>query len=495
VADVVRERGEMRFERRMSDAEALMWNVERDPWLNPNGGMICVLDRPVDIEQFRHRMRWAVAKIPRLRQRVVPGLGRLSPPLWATDPEFDIGYHVRHLRLPAPGSTRQLYELATRFYEDPFDRTRPLWVFVVLDGLEGGRGALFSKIHHSITDGKGLVRLSELYMERDADAPLPPDVDIDDVIAEALAEEAAENKEQGGDLAAGFADVAGRTIGHAWRRQAGIARRAAGEMALWSADPVRIKDVGEEAVESLRSLANQVGGGGEVQGGSPLWVNRSRRRHLETLQLSLDDVRAAGKVLGGTVNDVFVAGAVDGALLYHARRDCQVEALNLSFVVSTRTDAAAGGNAFAPTRLQVPGQEMPVQERFALVRDRMAQRREGVTGEGALNGLAGVANLLPTSVVTRVARSQAAHVDFATSNVRAAPFALHISGAKLLYNACMGPVAGTAFNLTTVSYNGGLDIGAFIDPVAVEDPDDLRDCLETAYSDLLEAGGVLRSRR
>jgi len=52
--------------------------------------------------------------------------------------------------------------------------------------------------------------------------------------------------------------VAGRTIGHAWRRQAGIARRAAGEMALWSADPVRIKDMGEEAVESLREEGRRV---------------------------------------------------------------------------------------------------------------------------------------------------------------------------------------------------------------------------------------------
>src|SRR4051794_12068736 len=50
---VVRERGEMRFERRMSDAEALMWNVERDPWLNPNGGMICVLDPPGGMDPVR----------------------------------------------------------------------------------------------------------------------------------------------------------------------------------------------------------------------------------------------------------------------------------------------------------------------------------------------------------------------------------------------------------------------------------------------------------
>ena len=312
VAEAQRERGELRFERRMSDAEALMWNIERDPWLNPNGGMICVLDRPADMEQFRHRMRWAVAKIPRLRQRVVPGLGRLSPPLWASDPDFDFDYHVRHLRLPAPGSMRQLYELATRFYEDPFDRTRPLWVFVMIDGLEGGPRARCSA---SSTTPSPTARAwcgspSCTWSGTSTPRSRPRSTSTTSSPL-AIAEEAAENKAQGGDLASGFVDVAGRTIGHAWRRQAGIARRTVGEMALWSADPVRIKDVGEEAVESLRSLVSQVGVGGEVQGGSPLWTDRSRRRHLETLQLSLDDVRAAGKVLGGTVNDVFVAGAVE----------------------------------------------------------------------------------------------------------------------------------------------------------------------------------------
>jgi WS/DGAT/MGAT family acyltransferase len=501
MAEERRER-ELRFERRMSDTEALMWNVERDPWLNPNGGMVSVLDRPIDFEQFRRRMRYAVAKIPRLRQRVVPGLGRLSPPLWASDPEFDFDYHVRHLRLPAPAKgvdgLRQLYDLSTRFYEDPFDRTRPLWLFVVLDGLEGGGGALFWKCHHSITDGFGLVRLSEMYMERAADAPLPPEVDLDAIIALAVAEEASEAKAQGGDRAGNPLDVAGRSAAHAWRRQAGITRRAAGEVALWSADPVRIKDMSDEALGSLRSLAGELGGGGDVAGGSPLWSARSRRRHLESLQIPLDDVRAAGKALGGTVNDVFVAGAVDGALRYHAQRGAEVEALNLSFVVSTRTDAGSAGNAFTPTRLQVPGtamSDMGVAERFALVRDRMAARRAGVRGEGALNGLAGLANLLPTSLVARVARSQAAHVDFATSNVKAAPFPLYISGAGLRYNATMGPVAGTAFNLTTVSYNGSLDMGAFIDPAAVSDPGDLRDCLQEAYSGLIAAAGVVRSQR
>ena len=117
--------------------------------------------------------------------------------------------------------------------------------------------------------------------------------------------------------------------------------------------------------------------------------------------------------------------------------------------------------------------------------------RDSVKGEGALSGLAGLANLLPTSVVTQVARTQAAKMDFATSNLRAAPFPMYISGGKLLDNVTMGPVAGTAFNLTTISYNGSLDMGMFIDPAAVADPADLRECMLDGYADLLAAGGVV----
>ena len=86
----------------MSDAEALMWNVEKDPWLNPSGASVSVVDRPIDFERFRSRIAYGAAMVPRLRDRVVPGLGRLSPPEWAPDPEFDLDYHVRHIALPSP---------------------------------------------------------------------------------------------------------------------------------------------------------------------------------------------------------------------------------------------------------------------------------------------------------------------------------------------------------------------------------------------------------
>jgi WS/DGAT/MGAT family acyltransferase len=483
---------ELRFARRMSDTEALMWNIEKDPWLNPNGAIISLLDQPPDAEQFIQRLRHIVANIPRLRERVVPALGRLSPPTWATDAEFDFDYHVRHVCLPEPGSIRQLYDLATRLYEDPFDRTRPLWQFVIVDGIERGRGAVFWKVHHTISDGIGLISLFEAFIDPSRRAPQPPEVDLNRVIAEASTEE-----QHGGPAGAPsdyLVSVAG-AAGRLWRVPLNAAQRIVREVASLTADPRRAKDWTEEVISGLRGTVDELRGGPgtNVPGGSPLWRRRSRRRHLESLRVPLADAKAAGKALGGSVNDFFVAGAVLGALTYHDRRGAAVDALNLSFVVNTRAagDTAAGGNSFTPTRVQVPGGSMPPEERFRVIRDRMAARRTSAATIGAFGGLAGLANLLPTSVVTQVARSQVTRMDFATSNLRGPPIPLYISGAEIVENIIMGPVAGTAFNLTAISYNGSLDMGAFIDPAAVEDPGGLRDSLKARYDQLLEAGGLV----
>jgi WS/DGAT/MGAT family acyltransferase len=472
----------MRFARRMSDAEALMWKVEKHPWLNANAAAISLVDQPVDAEQLGRRLRYAVAKIPRLRERVFPSWGRLAPPIWVTDAEFDFAYHLRHLFLPGPGSIRQLYELATRLYQDPFDATRPPWQFVIIDGIEGGRGAVFWKVHHTISDGIGLIRLSESYMEPNREAEVPPEVDLDRVIAAAATDDHL-------DLLPDVAWFVGERLPHELAMFLGAGR----EVARWAVNPRRARHRAEEMLEGVRGTIDQMrGGGADVPGGSPLWRSRSRHRKLESLRVPLEGARAAGKALGGSINDFFVAGAVLGALAYHDRRDAQVEALNISFVVSTRAagDTTAGGNSFTPTRLQVPGGGMRPDERFRVVRDRMATQRARSSARGPFGGLAGLANLLPTSIITNVARSQVAKVDFATSNMRAAPVPLYISGAEILENVIMGPVAGTAFNLTAISYNGSLDMGAFIDPVAVDDPAGLRDCLVAGYGQLLEAGGV-----
>ena len=118
----------------------------------------------------------------------------------------------------------------------------------------------------------------------------------------------------------------------------------------------------------------------------------------------------------------------------------------------------------------------------------MAAKRSQVSGSGALAGLAGLANLLPTSLVTSVARSQAARMDFATSNLRSSRRRFHMSGARVDESYAFGPLAGTAFNLTAMSYAGQFAVSLFMDPVAIDDVTGLRDHLEAAYHELIDLG-------
>lgn len=456
-------------DKRMSDVEALMWNLQKDPHLDSTFGSVTILDRPPDLDRLRRRLLRMVDRIPRLHQRVVPSLGRLAPPEWHDDPEFDIGYHVRHIALPPPGTRRQLFDLATTFIRDPFDRTRPLWEFVIVEGLEDGRAALVQKMHHTITDGEGGVRMSEQFIDVDRDAP-----DIDEV------DLALDPPEPDSNVFETAADV----VGHTWRRGLGIAQRAGTAVLDTARHPSRLGTVGPDVVETTRSALRQLTV--TDQSHSPLWTDRTLRRRLEVLDVDFDDARATAKALGGSLNDFFVTGAAGGAGEYHRRLGHPVETLRMAMPVSTRRDRSAGGNAFVPTRALVPVGADPA-ARFEAIHAQLDQtKHERVLG--LVDQLAGLLNLLPTSVLARFTLEQARTVDFTTSNVRAAPFDLYIAGALVEANYPLGPLAATAFNLTMMSYRGTLNMGVHIDTGAVEHPELLRACLEESYAELIAAG-------
>ena len=160
--------------------------------------------------------------------------------------------------------------------------------------------------------------------------------------------------------------------------------------------------------------------------------------------------------------------------------------LNTSFVVSTRADKAIGGNSFTPTRFTAPAGPLEPAERLKVLSAAMADKRAEVSGGGMLAGLAGIVNLLPTSLVTSVARRQAAKMDFATSNLRSSKRPFYMSTAKVTEAYGFGPVAGTAFNVTAISYAGQFAVSMFMDPVAVEEPGALRDHVVAAYQELID---------
>ena len=145
---------------RMSDAEAIMWAVEKDPALRSDFCNLTLLDcRPTD-ERLEATLTRALRAIPRLRQRVVSAPLRVLPPEFADDPTLDVEAHIRVLALPAPYDERALLDLCGRLAEQPLDRARPLWEFTLIEGLRDGRSALLQKVHHTITDGVGGLKLS-----------------------------------------------------------------------------------------------------------------------------------------------------------------------------------------------------------------------------------------------------------------------------------------------------------------------------------------------
>lgn len=455
----------MRFDRAMSDAEGLMWRLEKDPYLSSTFASVMLLDRAPDHDSFRRRMERATIAIPRLRQRVMPAPANLSPPLWVDDPDFDIDLHVRRVACPKPGSMREVLDLAALVMADPFDRTRPLWQFVVVEGMRGGKAAVIQKMHHTITDGERGVELSLQYLDFERDAPEPPPLDPDEIpVPEAPVTSGAEAVRE--FLAGGV------------RIPLGVIRQVRDLLA----DPSGIPDATSAAAKTFQGVMSTLS---DTQGArSPLWTERSLHRRVETTRAPFRATKDAAKRLGGTLNTAFLTSATHAAATYHLTSGVPVESLRASMAISTRTEES-GANAFSLARLIVPTGDMPIAERFLAIHEATRMAREASRHAG-LDTLATVTSTLPTSLITRIARQQSQTIDFATSNVKGSPVPVYISGAQLLEIYPIGPLGGVAFNLTLMSYLGSLDMALNIDTAAVTDPELLVKCLEQACEELID---------
>ena len=400
------------------------------------------------------------------------------------DPDFDLDHHLRWVDLGGDADDRTLYDLASTLMRQPFDRERPLWEFVTIEGLQDGRAAMLQRLHHTITDGEGGIRLSVQFLdfEREPD-PAPrsdarPPRGAGDTAEGSAGESRGESlDEQRDDEHVGF-----------WSRSTSLLGGAAARVGSGAAALPR---KGTELTAVARSTLRQVTVGSHR---SPLWRERSLERRLDTAVLSLEDVRAAAHQLGGSVNDLFMTGAATAAGRVHVAAGMPVDELRVSMPISTRHDRSVGGNAFSPTQTLVPTGDMDAVERFARIHQILtAVKTERVVD--ALEGAANAAAMLPSAALVRTGQHLAGSVDFVCSNVRAAPFDLFIGGGFMQANYPLGPLAGTAFNLTTMSYRGWLFLGLVTDPAAVQDPQGLLEELRSSYAELLGVGGVRRPRQ
>lgn len=460
----------MHWDSKMSDGEALMWRLE-DQTFSSTFGTVMLLDKVPDIGKLRDRMEWAALKIPRLRQKVQANSTPLAHPIWVNDTHFDINYHVRHVRLPRPGATEQLDELACLFVNDPLDRGRPLWQFLVVEGLRGGKAALVQKVHHTLSDGERGVELALHYMdgERDAATPvLDPDAPDEPTATDDRADNAEPRR----------VGTIGTMVTDGLKMPAAIARQVGNLLAR----PGDIQAATAEAAETLSGLLSQVGD--QSGGRSPLWTDRSQRRSYVTARVPFRPVKEAARHYGGTVNTALLTAAAAAAGDYHQRLGAEAAQLRFSMAVSTRSEGSTA-NEFSIVRMLLPTSTMPPGERFDAVEE-IAAHSQRAAQAASLDSIGALTGVVPTPLLLRIAQMQSQTIDFATSNLKGAPFPVFIAGAKVRGVFPLGPLAGVAGNLTLISYLDNLDMGIVVDPAAVSQPELLAECVESAFADLCD---------
>jgi diacylglycerol O-acyltransferase len=453
---------DIRFERRMSDADALMWAIEKDPLLRSTITAVSVLDRSPERARFEDQVERATRIVPRLRQRVVASPFHVAPPEYVVDPNFDIHYHVRWVGAPGDGSLRALLDLTAPLAMQGFDRARPLWEFVVVDGLEGGRAALIQKLHHSLTDGVGAMKISMAFLDTQPDdphdGPMPEPPATERPNALALLRDA---------------------LGERARTRADAARHVPGALLGAASDPLRAVrsalDGAASAARMLRPVRTPL---------SPIMTGRSLSVRFDTLTASLPAMKAAARRVDGRLNDAFVAAVAGGLGRYHRRHGRPVEELRMTMPINIRGKGdVVAGNQFVPARFVFPVGITDPDARMSALRA-LILRQRAEPALGLVGPIAGLLNRLPVSASTALFGGLLKAVDVVTSNVPGAPMPVYVAGARLEANFGFAPMTGAASNITLLSYVDDLHVAVSTDPAAVPDPDVYLECLQEGFDEI-----------
>lgn len=447
---------------RMNEIETVMWRAERHPQWSSTISAIGIFDTAPDWDRLVAAHDWAIHMVPRFRHRVVEPALPVGPTAWEVDPNFDLGYHLRRVTLPAPGGMRQLLDLAQSLAMNPFDRRRPLWESVLVEGLEGGKAAYVLKLHHAWTDGLGGIQLLSMLQSRTRDhtpnKPMP-----------ALPEAVPTDR-----MALAASEVLDQV-----RAAPGLLKGAAGMLLR------RPDDLAGDAVKLAGSVQRTFAKPPAKP--SPLLAGGTGRVwRFHTLECPLSELKKAGKSAGGSVTDAFIASLLGGLRIYHEKHDVAIDELPMMMPVSMRkSDDPSGGNKFAGSMLAGPIGLADPAERIAAIHGLVLS----VRSEPALmllGGIAPVFNRIPPAAAHFALSRVGAAADMSASSVPGIPFETYVAGAKVERMIPFGPLPSVAVMATMVSHCGTCCFGLNIDGTAVKDDDVLADCFQQGLDEVLE---------
>jgi WS/DGAT/MGAT family acyltransferase len=414
--------------------------------------------------------------VPRYRQKLafVPfGQGR---PRWVDDPTFNISYHVRATALPPPGGEEQLRVLAGRVFSQRLDRDKPIWEVWLVEGLEGNRFALLSKVHHALVDGVSGADLMTVLFDMHPNPESPPEPEqqwqprplpsSSQLLGEALLERSTEP----GEIV--------RTVRHAFRGPREFARNAL------------------EAAGGLSALAR---GTLRPAPASPFNGEIGPHRRFTWVRVRLGDIKEIKNSLGGTVNDVVLATVTGGLRRHLHARGVPTQDLTLRAMVpvSVRSDLEQGalGNRVAAMMAPLPVWCENPTVRLDVVSDSMRNLKSSGQAVGAevLTRIGGFAPPTIMAQATRIGARQRAF-NLVVTNVPGPQFPLYIQGRELLDVFPMVPLAmNQRLGIALMSYNGAINFGLIGDYDSMPDLEDFARHLAESLQELADAAGVTLS--
>lgn len=407
----------------------------------------------------------------------------LDHPVWVED-HLDIEYHVRRAALPSPGDRPLLEAFVGDYASRPLDRSRPLWEVCLVEGLDGGRVAMLTKVHHSIIDGvSGAQMMSRLY-------DLAPDgVGLGDGDhGHHAIEDVGEIEEEPSLVDLAFTSLRARIADPI--RAASLLGRTA--VSVGTAIAAAMSD--EETTErpTLPMAAPT----------TPFSHSLTRRRAVSFARAELADLKLVKNTFEVTINDVVLAACTLALRRDLQRRDALPDRpLVASVPVSTRLagEVAASFNRVSAMFVSLPVQiEDPIEQLRAVHADAvMAKKMIGAFGRELLGD---VVELLPPLLFAQamklysrlhLAETHAPVHNLVVSNVPGPPIPMYAAGAKVLAVYPLGPILeNAALNITVFSYLDGVDIGVVTCPDLIPDVELLVDGVAEAIADLAEIAAL-----
>lgn len=449
----------------MTAMDQLFYQCEYDPARRSNGIGIYLLDRAPNWHAVEYVFERFSREFLRFRQRVVAPLFGVGPAYWAVDPYFDLKYHVRRVQLPEGTPFRTVLDRLEIELMSPIDLARPLWYTILFEGLEGGGSVLALRGSHCMGDGLGGMRMQELLFDASRRArrrQMPPEP-IGENLSRAEVSAATRKKLPGAALGTlrDLATSAGEFGSHLLREPKATAAE-------------------------FRELAQSLQKTGSELKPSPLFAGRSLSRRVTCIELSISDLKAAAKAVGGTVNDLYLAG-ISGALRhYHEKLATPVDRLALGFPISTRAEnSKIEGNQITIGVLELPVGEADVASRVRDIHEQIQSARGGAARFDVLGTATRIFGYLPPVAIEQVMGAMALP-ELQASNVPGPTEQMFIGGARVERMIGIGPVMGGVFLAGLTAHGDTATVAVTYDPAAIRDGELFHAGLEKGFAEILK---------